>query len=92
MKKIFIGIDFAKENFDAAIIEVCGLEELGDRQFETFPNDKKGCRQFMKWGKNNSGKSLEDEMLFCGEDTAHAAQFSANGFTERGSSLDRDPS
>ena len=69
MKKIFIGIDFAKEKFDAAIIEACGLKEFGNRQYGTFPNDKKGFRQFMKWVKNNSGKTLEDEMLFCGEDT-----------------------
>lgn len=69
MKKIFIGIDFAKEKFDAAIIEACGLKEFGDRQYGTFPNDKKGFRQFMKWVRNNSGMALEDEMLFCGEDT-----------------------
>lgn len=69
MKKIFIGIDFAKEKFDAAIIEACGLKEFGDRQHGTFPNDKKGFRQFMKWVRNNSGRAMDNEMLFCGEDT-----------------------
>lgn len=69
MKKIFIGIDFAKEKFDAAIIEACGLKEFGDRQFGTFSNDTKGFRQFMKWVKSNTGKAVESEMLFCGEDT-----------------------
>ncbi len=69
MKKIFIGIDFAKEKFDAAIIEACGLKEFGDRQFGTFSNDRKGFRQFMKWVKSNSGNAMEAEMLFCGEDT-----------------------
>ena len=69
MKKIFIGIDFAKEKFDAAIIEACGLKEFGDRQYGTFPNDKKGFRQFLKWIKANSGGAIEDEWLFCGEDT-----------------------
>ena len=69
MKKIFIGIDFAKEKFDAAIIEACGLKEFGDRQFGTFPNDRKGYRQFFKWVKTNCGSTVESEWLFCGEDT-----------------------
>ena len=69
MKKIFIGIDFAKEKFDVAIIEACGLKEFGNRQYGTFPNDKKGYRQFIKWVNTNCGSALEDEWLFCGEDT-----------------------
>lgn len=74
MKKIFIGVDFAKEKFDAAIIEACGLKEFGDRQFGTFANDKKGYRQFMKWVKANARLSSEDEWLFCGEDTGSCSQ------------------
>ena len=74
MKKIFIGIDFAKEKFDAAIIEACGLKEFGERQFGTFANDKKGYRQFMKWVKANAGPSTADEWLFCGEDTGSCSQ------------------
>lgn len=69
MKKFFIGIDFAKEKFDAAIIEACGLKEFGTRQFGTFPNDKKGYRQFMKWVRGVAGTTAEDDCLFCGEDT-----------------------
>lgn len=69
MKKFFIGIDFAKEKFDAAIIEACGLKEFGARQFGTFPNDSKGYRQFMKWVKGVAGTTVEEECLFCGEDT-----------------------
>lgn len=69
MKKLFIGIDFAKEKFDAAIIEACGLNEFGNRQFGTFANDKKGYRQFMKWIKAQADTSVEQEWLFCGEDT-----------------------
>lgn len=69
MKKIFIGIDFAKEKFDVALIEACGLKEFGERQFGTFPNDKKGYRQFLKWIKMHCGNALEDEWLLCGEDT-----------------------
>lgn len=74
MKKIFIGIDFAKEKFDAAIIEACGLKEFGDRQFGTFGNDRKGYRQFMKWVKGLAGTSTESEWLFCGEDTGSCSQ------------------
>ena len=69
MKKIFIGIDFAKEKFDAAIIEACGLKEFGDRQFGTFSNNKKGYCRFLKWVKSNAGVSTAEEWLFCGEDT-----------------------
>ena len=69
MKKIFIGIDFAKEKFDAALIEACGLQEFGERQFGTFPNDKKGFRQFVKWIKGHCGSAREDEWQLCGEDT-----------------------
>lgn len=69
MKKIFIGIDFAKEKIDVAIIEACGLKEFGDRQYGTFSNDKNGYRQFIKWVKTNCGSALESEWLFCGEDT-----------------------
>ncbi|WP_279198037.1 hypothetical protein [Bacteroides finegoldii] len=69
MKKLFIGIDFAKEKFDAAIIEACGLKEFGNREYGMFTNDKKGYRQFFKWVKTNADKSVENEWLFCGEDT-----------------------
>lgn len=69
MKKIFIGIDFAKEKFDAALIEACGLKEFGDRPHGTFSNGKKGYNQFLKWVKSNCGTAVEAEWLFCGEDT-----------------------
>lgn len=62
-------MDFAKEKFDAAIIEACGLKEFGDRQFGTFNNNKAGFRQFMKWVKASSGNAIDSEMFFCGEDT-----------------------
>lgn len=69
MKKIFIGIDFAKSKFDVAMIEACGLKEFGERRYGSFPNDKKGFRQFMKWVGSNCATAEEHEMLFCGEDT-----------------------
>ncbi len=69
MKKIFIGIDFAKEKFDAALIEACGLREFGERKFGTFLNNRKGYHQFMKWVKSQTETTSEQEWLFCGEDT-----------------------
>lgn len=73
MKKLFIGIDFAKEKFDAAIIDAVGLKEFADRQFGTFPNDKKGYRQFIKWVGSHAGNSAEADWLFCGEDTGQCS-------------------
>lgn len=69
MKKLFIGIDFAKEKFDAAIIKACALRETGNREYGVFKNDSKGFQQFMKWVRTNAGNSIETEWLFCGEDT-----------------------
>ena len=69
MKKLFIGIDFAKEKFDASIIIAQGLEESGGRAFGTFANDKSGFRQFIRWIKSSFKKTIETEWLFCGEDT-----------------------
>lgn len=66
---MFIGIDFSKLKFDAAIIEACGLKEFGTRQFGTFDNDKKGYRKFLKWVGTHSSGAAEAEWLFCGEDT-----------------------
>ena len=69
MKKLFIGIDFAKEKFDAAIIKACGLRETGNREYGVFKNDRKGFQQFMKWVRTHAVDTLEEEWLFCGEDT-----------------------
>lgn len=69
MKKLFIGVDFAKEKFDVAIICAYGLEESGDRVYGTFKNDKTGYRQFIKWVESNSRETVETDWLFCGEDT-----------------------
>jgi len=74
MKNLFVGIDFAKEKFDAAIIDAVGLKEFGDRQFGTFSNDRKGYRQFVRWVKSHAGTSVESEWLFCGEDTGQCSQ------------------
>lgn len=69
MKKLFIGIDFAKLKFDAAIIDACGLTEFGTREFGTFDNNKSGYQHFLKWVKSHSKGATDTEWLFCGEDT-----------------------
>lgn len=69
MKKIFIGIDFAKEKFDVCLIEACGLKEFGDRRFGTFDNNPKGFRSMMKWIKSEVDYTDWQEWIFCGEDT-----------------------
>lgn len=74
MKRIFIGIDFAKEKFDVAVIEATGLEECGARHFGAFSNDSKGYRQFMKWIDGQCGTSIPEELLFCGEDTGSCSR------------------
>lgn len=69
MKKLFIGIDFAKKKFDATLLIAIGLEEIGNRSYGSFENDTKGYRAFLKWVKTNSLGCSTDEWLFCGENT-----------------------
>lgn len=66
-EKIFIGIDFAKEKFDA-----CYLDEDGQVAYAQFPNVKKDYRKLISWVKKIAGikgKLPSDEILFCGEHT-----------------------
>lgn len=69
MKKVFIGIDFSKEKFDAAIILAEGVEEIAARVFNEFKNNVSGYRQLVKWVAENSGDMEQSLWLFCGENT-----------------------
>lgn len=69
MKKLFIGIDFSKEKYDATIILACGMHEVWNREHGTFPNTSKGHRDFHKWVNSHSQGTTPTEWLFCGEDT-----------------------
>jgi hypothetical protein len=40
MKKIFIGIDFSKEKFDASLIQAEGLKECAPSVHEVFDNKR----------------------------------------------------
>lgn len=69
MKKLFIGIDFSKENVDVAIISSEGLAETSQRVFNEFKQAVSGYRQLVKWVKNNSNGIDQSQWLFCGENT-----------------------
>ena len=51
MKKIFIGIDFSKEKFDATLIQAEGLKECAPSVHEVFDNKTSGYRRLVKWVK-----------------------------------------
>jgi len=54
MKKIFIGIDFSKEKFDATLIKAEGLKECAPSVHEVFDNKTSGFRRLVKWVKAQS--------------------------------------
>ena len=51
MKKIFIGIDFSKEKFDATLIKAEGLKECAPSMHEVFDNKTSGFRRLVRWVK-----------------------------------------
>ena len=69
MKKIFIGIDFSKEKFDATLIKSEGLKECAPSVHEVFNNKTSGFRRLVKWVKAQSESAPIDSWLFCGENT-----------------------
>lgn len=72
MKKIFIGIDFSKEKFDATVIKAEGVEERAPREHDVFTNNRRGYCRLVKWVKSlcrATGESDSDLWLFCGENT-----------------------
>lgn len=66
MNNYFIGIDFAKEKFDAVLLQKGKLQESGFHQM--FENDLKGYKKFLRWTRDNGAKE-PGETLFCGENT-----------------------
>ena len=69
MKKIFIGIDFSKEKFDATLIKAEGLKECAPSVHEVFDNKTSGFRRLVRWAKSQSDGLSVDYWLFCGENT-----------------------
>lgn len=71
MRKIFIGIDFSKLKFDAAIFKHDSKSILST---EVFENDNSGYIEFLKWVKFNT-KCQKSSILFCAE---HTGYYSSN--------------
>lgn len=69
MKKVFVGIDFSKEKFDAAIICANGLTETSPRVFNEFKNTQSGYKRLVKWVTANTNGLDASLWLFCGENT-----------------------
>ena len=69
MKKIFIGIDFSKEKFDATVIKAEGVEERAERRHEVFDNKVSGFRRLVRWVKSVQDEQDTSLWLFCGENT-----------------------
>ena len=69
MKKIFIGIDFSKEKFDATVIKAEGVEERAERQHGVFDNKVSGFRRLLRWVESVADGQDRGLWLFCGENT-----------------------
>lgn len=65
--KIYVGIDFSKEKFNACLLTPAGV--MGANE---FPNTKSGYRDLLKWTRRHSelGRDFDcSAVLFCGEHT-----------------------
>lgn len=70
MKKIFIGIDFSKEKFDAtAIFAEKQFSQCAETFYQTFENNRKGFNALVKWVGKISADADKEGILFCGENT-----------------------
>lgn len=76
MKKIFIGIDFSKEKFDATVIlTVDGMVKGSERPHSMFENNQKGFKKFTSWIAEQTAKASKDDILLCGENTGIYSQY-----------------
>ncbi len=84
MKKIFIGIDFSKEKFDATVIKAVGVEESAERKHEVFDNKESGFRRLLRWVKSVADEQDTGLWLFCGENTGGYSKALCNHLYGRG--------
>ncbi|MBR1557872.1 MAG: transposase [Prevotella sp.] len=80
MKKIAIGIDFAKEKFDVTVRNV----ETGVSEYGQYPNTPAGGRSMVKMVRKFAKGIDSSDWLFCGEDTGYYSQTIARYLTEKG--------
>lgn len=81
--KIFIGIDFAKEKFDAAMI-LADYTKGGSVEYGMFENNAKGVRKMLKWIKSTYPKSKREDLVFCGENTGVYSRPVAEFLSDKG--------
>lgn len=67
MKKVFIGIDFSKLKFDAAIYSADTKTIVSS---EVFDNEQSSYVSFLQWVKKNT-HCQKSGLLFCGEHTGY---------------------
>ena len=80
MKKIAIGIDFAKEKFDVTVKNF----ETGASEYGQYPNTPAGGRSMVKMVRKFAKGIDSSEWLFCGEDTGYYSQTITRYLTEKG--------
>lgn len=80
MKKIAIGIDFAKEKFDVTVKNF----ETKTSEYGQYPNTPAGGRSMVKMVRKFAKGIGSSEWLFCGEDTGYYSMTIARYLTEKG--------
>lgn len=66
--KNYIGIDFAKEKFDVALIS-SQYTENHSAEHAVFENTTEGFKAMLKWVKEHCPKASKEDLHFCGENT-----------------------
>lgn len=80
MKKISIGIDFAKEKFDVTVINM----ETGTSAWQQYPNTRSGGRDLVRMVKRQATGIPIDQWIFCGEDTGNYSRLISDYLAEKG--------
>lgn len=80
MKKISIGIDFAKEKFDVTVMNI----ETGASVWRQYPNTRSGGRDLVRMVKRQANGIPTDQWLFCGEDTGYYSRLVSDYLAEKG--------
>lgn len=80
MKKIAIGIDFAKEKIDVTVKNVTN----GTSIYGQFPNTPAGGRSMVRMVRKFAKGTTGEDWIFCGEDTGYYSQTIARYLTEKG--------
>lgn len=79
MKKLFVGIDFAKEKFDVTVVNTVSNETIYCGE---FTNTRKGGQSMLRTVRKHSCGVSREEWLFCGEDTGWYSYVIANYLAE----------